>query len=90
MSFVFQDLIRRVLCAMQAEPRAALSLASRGASPILRLDPSDLILYSAKASTAHALDLLSTQPQNIHTSFLCCGESGFSLCSCSYDYLLCR
>ncbi|CAL8471521.1 g11063 [Coccomyxa elongata] len=32
----------------QAEPRAALSLASRGASPLLRLDPSDLILYSAK------------------------------------------
>ncbi len=35
---------------LQAEPRAALSLASRGASPLLRLDPSDLILYSAKVS----------------------------------------
>ena len=33
---------------MQAEPRAALNLASREASPMLRLTPSDLILYSAK------------------------------------------
>lgn len=38
----------------QAEPRAALSLASRGASPLLRLDPSDLILYSAKVSALRA------------------------------------
>lgn len=33
---------------LQAEPRAALSLAARGASQMLKLDPSDLILYSAK------------------------------------------
>ena len=39
---------------MQAEPRAALSLASREASHMLRLDKSDLILYSAKASTSSA------------------------------------
>ena len=32
----------------QAEPRAALSLASRGASHLLKLRPSDLLLYSAK------------------------------------------
>ncbi|CAK0785256.1 hypothetical protein CVIRNUC_008462 [Coccomyxa viridis] len=32
----------------QAEPRSALTLASREASPLLRLTPSDLILYSAK------------------------------------------
>ena len=47
---------------LQAEPRAALSLASRGASPLLRLNPSDLILYSAKASTiVHACIWLLTQ-----------------------------
>ena len=33
---------------MQAEPRAALSLAAHEASSLLRLTPSDLILYSAK------------------------------------------
>lgn len=32
----------------QAEPRSALSLAAREASHLLRLQPSDLILYSAK------------------------------------------
>jgi len=32
----------------QAEPRAALSLAAQGASHALKLDPEDLILYSAK------------------------------------------
>lgn len=36
---------------MQAEPRAALALASREASPMLHLGKSDLLLYSAKAST---------------------------------------
>jgi len=34
--------------ALQAEPRAALSLAAREASHMLKLQPSDLILYSAK------------------------------------------
>jgi hypothetical protein len=38
----------RCVSAVQAEPRAALALASREASPLLRLTPSDLILYSAK------------------------------------------
>ena len=33
---------------MQAEPRAALSLAARGESPLLKLSASDLVLYSAK------------------------------------------
>ena len=33
---------------LQAEPRAALCLASRGGSPLLKLKPSDLLLYSAK------------------------------------------
>ena len=33
---------------MQAEPRAALCLASREASPNLKLSPTDLLLYSAK------------------------------------------
>jgi hypothetical protein len=37
------------LARAQAEPRAALSLAARGESPILKLSPSDLVLYSAKA-----------------------------------------
>ncbi len=32
----------------QAEPRAALSLASREASSLLRVNKSDLVLYSAK------------------------------------------
>lgn len=32
----------------QAEPRAALSLAAHGASPTLKLGPSDLVIYSAK------------------------------------------
>lgn len=32
----------------QAEPRAALSLAAQGASSALKLDPDDLVLYSAK------------------------------------------
>jgi hypothetical protein len=32
----------------QAEPRAQLSLAAREASPKLRINPSDLVLYSAK------------------------------------------
>lgn len=32
----------------QAEPRAALCLASRGGSPLLKLRSSDLLLYSAK------------------------------------------
>ena len=32
----------------QAEPRAALSLAAHGASPNLKLGPSDLVIYSAK------------------------------------------
>lgn len=32
----------------QAEPRAALSLAANEASSLLRLSPSDLLLYSAK------------------------------------------
>jgi len=32
----------------QAEPRAALALAAAGASPTLKLGPSDLVLYSAK------------------------------------------
>jgi len=32
----------------QAEPRAALALAAHGASPVLKLGPSDLVLYSAK------------------------------------------
>lgn len=39
---------------MQAEPRAALSLASREASPLLRLSKSDLLLYSAKVSNTPA------------------------------------
>jgi hypothetical protein len=34
--------------AAQAEPRAALSLAARDASHLLKLQSSDLILYSAK------------------------------------------
>lgn len=33
---------------LQAEPRSALNLASREASPLLRLNPTDLLLYSAK------------------------------------------
>ena len=33
---------------LQAEERAALSLAARDASHMLKLQPSDLILYSAK------------------------------------------
>ena len=33
---------------LQAEERAALSLAARDASHMLKLHPSDLILYSAK------------------------------------------
>ena len=32
----------------QAEPRAQLSLASREASNMLKIRPSDLVLYSAK------------------------------------------
>ncbi len=39
----------------QAEPRAALSLAARGESPILKLSPSDLVLYSAKARSSARL-----------------------------------
>ena len=35
---------------LQAEPRAALSLAARGQSPLLKLSASDLVLYSAKVS----------------------------------------
>ena len=45
------------LCCMQAEPRSALTLASREASPLLRLTPSDLILYSAKVSLANCAAL---------------------------------
>lgn len=33
---------------LQAEPRAALNMASKDASPLLKLLPSDLVLYSAK------------------------------------------
>ena len=33
---------------LQGEPRAALSLASQNASPLLKLSPSDLLLYSAR------------------------------------------
>ena len=33
---------------LQGEPRAQLSLASYNASPLLRLRPSDLLLYSAR------------------------------------------
>ena len=36
------------LLTVQAEPRAALSLAARDASHLLKLQSSDLILYSAK------------------------------------------
>ena len=36
------------LSGWQAEPRAALSLASRQASPLLRLGRNDLVMYSAK------------------------------------------
>lgn len=39
----------------QAEPRAALSLAAQGASHALKLDPEDLILYSAKARALMAM-----------------------------------
>jgi hypothetical protein len=46
---------------VQAEPRAALALASREASPMLRLEKSDLILYSAKASPLFCL------PNFMHT-----------------------
>ena len=41
----------------QAEPRAALSLAARGESPLLKLSPSDLVLYSAKARSRGAASL---------------------------------
>ena len=33
---------------LQAEPRAALNLASREASPLLKLLPSDLVMYAAR------------------------------------------
>lgn len=33
---------------VQGEPRAALSMASQNASPLLKLLPSDLLLYSAR------------------------------------------
>eukprot|EP00798_Chlamydomonas_sp_ICE-L_P032481 gene32481-17716_t len=35
----------------QAEPRAQLSLASRGASKLIKIRPDDLVLYSAKAGS---------------------------------------
>ena len=38
----------QVLLSLQAEPRAALCLASREASHLLKLAPTDLLLYSAK------------------------------------------
>ena len=37
-----------MVVSVQAEPRAALCLASREASPVLKLSPTDLLLYSAK------------------------------------------
>lgn len=39
---------KRLSLHVQAEPRSALNLASREASPLLRLNPTDLLLYSAK------------------------------------------
>ena len=47
-----------MLLQLQAEPRAALSLAARGESPLLKLSPSDLVLYSAKVRSRGAASLL--------------------------------
>jgi hypothetical protein len=41
----------------KAEPRAQLSLASRGASTALKIGPSDLVLYSAKVTRAACFPL---------------------------------
>lgn len=43
----------------QAEPRAALSLAARDASHILKLRPSDLLLYSAKVIPGNETRVMS-------------------------------
>lgn len=48
-----------LLYALQAEPRAQLSLASRSASQNLKISPQDLILYSAKVGGALPLDICS-------------------------------
>lgn len=43
----------------QAEPRAALSLAAREASSLLKLQPSDLLLYSAKVIPGNETRVMS-------------------------------
>lgn len=53
------SLVCVLLNVLQAEPRAQLSLASRSASQNLKISPQDLILYSAKVSTARAVDMCS-------------------------------
>lgn len=66
----------------QAEPRAALSLAARDASHMLKLQPSDLILYSAKvipgndtrvmqmmnAISEKGSEIAMGRDENLHTS----------------------
>lgn len=49
----------------QAEPRAALNLASYGSSHSLKLSKEDIILYSAKVKkieVLHAMDLSLSNP----------------------------
>lgn len=46
----------------QAEPRAQLSLAARGASHLLKLQASDLILYSAKVIPGNDTRVMQVRP----------------------------
>lgn len=66
----------------QAEPRAALNLAAFGASPFLKIQPEDLILYSAKVipgNEARVMKMMNSlagfgceiamgRGENLHTS----------------------
>ena len=62
---------------MQAEPRAALSLAARGESPLLKLSASDLVLYSAKVSPAAPC-----------CAYLLCNFEGFTAKPCESRSIL--
>ncbi|UPR03080.1 ribonuclease J [Chloropicon primus] len=66
----------------QAEPRAALNLAAFGASPFLKIQPDDLILYSAKvipgnesrvmkmmnSLAGYGCEIAMGRDENLHTS----------------------
>ena len=65
---------------MQAEPRAALALASREASPLLRLTQSDLILYSAKVEDPPLFVQTSALPEfECSQSLVCCCQTMLSI-----------